>query len=491
MLRIHKIRNPIFILFILLSAHQKIDARINHKIPLAHPESIVVVNLYAGGKLVTIKGSGYIQINQKLYSDIKRAENFTHTPDGSVYGFSYESTEYKDGHNYYYQIMDKKYGPYHADAPHSLQISKDGSTFAFVYKMGDYGRFHYYVQTTPKKYGPYFWASETVMNQDGSMVAFKYVKETYINWIKNHVYIPLVNSREAVDCILESIVPAYVSRENPVCEWDGRDYSRYIQINGKTLGPFQGYVSYVSLKKRRFAFTYEQSSHKVNVRIDEQIFGPYDWATPPVFSEDGKDFAFFYANKTQKEENSGNGYIRHNQQILGPFKLDNIFSMGDIFSEDLSQYAIVTLRNATDDVIKYKKGKGYTLNAKKQKEGYYFRKDKKEYGPYDQIEDPVLSKDGSRFAFFGRHYLSAYDYHVNIDGNETGHYLNYCYYERTLKFSPDGTHIGYNTCSTESYAPDGVVIDGKKYKAKAFDFTPDGKPIIAYVKEAMLIIEEL
>lgn len=474
-----RILYPIFILLLILSAHEVKHAKILRQIPLAHPEYIEYVKLYLGGKLITIKGNEYFKVNSKVYKNIHKVDQFIHNTDGSFYAFLYE--DYNSGKQ----------------------------------------KYEYFLQTSKERNGPYHKIEKLIASEDANMIAFQYSKESYLNWPYNYVYRPGRHTIEFMLCLPRYMVGGFVyGMEHDPCNYPGKDYSYYTQINNTKYGPHPAWTTSpesVIIKKKNsyafidgsevrindkvfknriyadnlvlsedgkhFAFTYK-SKGKYMLQVDDKTYGPYNatWIKPPVYTKNYQSFAFFYGFEN-KSTHRYNGYIAYKDHVVGPILLDSL-SNEIVFNNDLSKFAIDAYFYSRPEQIVYEKGVGYSLKKGKQKDGHYIITEKSIKGPYYTIEGMHFIEDNSKLTYTYRssHHSGYFEY---IDRERHGRDKKSN--GNQIKSSKDTAHSN----NKKNAAPDEIVIDGKKYKTIAFAFTPDGKTIIAYVKEAMLIIEEL
>jgi hypothetical protein len=86
------------------------------------------------------------------------------------------------------------------------------------------------------------------------------------------------------------------------------------------------------------------------IQINDKIYGPYDWTYPPIFSNDGSKYGWWF-EKDQKQ------YIQINDKTYGPYDTAH----DPRFSHDGSKY-------------------GWRFSKDNK---YYIQINNKTYGPYD------------------------------------------------------------------------------------------------------------
>ncbi len=189
----------------------------------------------------------------------------------------------------------------------------------------------------------------------------------------------------------------------------------------------------------RLAITVESRKARTSyVVVDGEAQKPYDEVLRPIFSNDGKRYAYL-----ARREKKAFVVVVDGKEEPGTFE-----SMSCRFSPD-SQHMLY--EGQVD-------GKALVFL------------DGKELGQYDDVEDVVYSDDGQQLAYTARR---GDDWFVVANGRPSKPYKRV--WRNSLRFSPDGKRMGYIASNKNDWRKWVPVVDGKE--GTKFDL---GTPMVSH-----------
>ena len=282
----------------------------------------------------------YIQINDQTYGPYDKAFALDFSENGSRYGWVFLKNS-----RYYIQLNDKLFADY--DYIRDLVISPDGSKTAWVY---EYNKKYYVaiVGQTTRVYGPYDWVSKPVFAKNASKYGFVFQDYTKGDFVQindetygPYHYIPATppdlsfsddgskygwvfksKGKWYIKINEKEYGPYnYIEKHTFKLSSDGSSFAfifkysedfnyYYIQINDQSFGPYL--VIDLCNDASKYGWWYMDSQGKEYIRIKDEIYGPYDGAICPTFSNDSSNLGFIF----RKDDKN---YIQINDKTYGPY----------------------------------------------------------------------------------------------------------------------------------------------------------------------------
>jgi hypothetical protein len=374
------------------------------------------------------------------------------SPDGTKFGYTYNS-----GDVYYIEIIDDKlnsktYGPYEEiDVPHlesdvyDINLFINTSTISWAFKKDN----KWFVQVNSEVYGPYERVVDINKSRNGDILAWVYVKDDkFYAWINGKTYGPyeyIYSFTYGHMCGGEIYRVKFSNKGNMFAFIFGENCKKYnknpeneytfcekyyIQTPAKTYSldtdaekVVQGYEA-SSLLDILQSINFSEDGSKISwifiknkkyyVQMNDKVYGPYDDVSAPIynyysgryviqlssiFSPNGRNYGWQF-KKNNKE------YIQINEISYGPFDslIKNLQWSKDgrvyIFAFKKGTKSYIQVNNYTfenpgnyeliDLEGLYKNGIIYIARLKKDGK-YYISVNNKITGPYDQAEFFITS----------------------------------------------------------------------------------------------------
>lgn len=363
-----------------------------------------------------------------------------------------------------YLVVDgKQFGPFKKIATDSIIFSPDGKHVAC------------HVESEGKKYWDLFLDGKILAGYEAGMSHPSFSPDGrvfYTAWKIKDKPIVIVGNQMFDQCDGIAVDSVVFSKKSKAFAFIAtKDKKTFAVINGKIGKGYAEISSPIVLSPdgRRSAYTARTIDHKWVVVLDGDEIKGYTSVRGPVFSDDGKHFAFCATN------DMGQCIVRDN--IPGPF-YDYFFSHLTSFSPD-SQHLVY---------VGFKSGKQYVVV------------DGKPSQPYDVIKEILVSPDSRRICFevFNIFLIKIHQGMVVCDGVEIPEKSYYDeFYPKRIYFSRNSEHLAFKARDGKKVF---IVCDGKPSQSYLEEnlwfsdgcFSPDSKYLGYKVREAngdMVIID--
>ncbi len=391
----------------------------------------VSVKLARGGKFAftyTIKGKDYINVNEKILGPYIYVDprSLSITPGGS-YSFNYLQNKT----TLFVIINNKKFGPFPAAGNLSTGIFDDGTYFyeytdkageffiningkeykhenvefpagkmgnTFIFKEGD----RWFVAQKDTIRGPFAEAVFLDTDSEKNRISFKYRDSSASGWYLYDRGITRGPFRN-IDFFGNKLYHGNVS----VFQFH-KENGQYVSIGGSISGPYN-YTKRLALSdEKNYIFAYEKRNRwYINLK-GETLRGSYGLIDDVAIKADGT-FAFSHRDKNNtnrskltinsKVTDHEDGYIDELFLAADGKTFTIVNNMGKMyinaFGAELGPFPNIMSVNATEA------GDYYIVASDRQNTRKLVIINGKVFGEFDQIEEPLLGKDG-RYLFIGQ-----------------------------------------------------------------------------------------
>ena len=307
--------------------------------------------------ILTKGGRHYLKLNEEIYGPYDEILDVIFSKNDSKYGWVYKLEDY-----YFFQFNGSKFGPYRYI--YEAEFSDDGSLFGFAYEVWkDSNGFHTesYANIGGEIYGPFSWVS--IYFPPKSSKYFLIIEKEDGRYVKsgNKTYGPYNTLYEIASLENDKIYgwsfkdfnnryyiyfsgkiygPYFYYAAGPFVSKNGLSFGFvfscgkdefYVcfRINDKIYGPYKDprtsliqrpYMIVFSPNGSSYAYSVMEGNSKGHLVINGKKFGPYDFFSLPIFSDDGLKFVFWF-------ENDGKYFIQTNEKTYGDYEYISDFKI--------------------------------------------------------------------------------------------------------------------------------------------------------------------